>query len=154
MREPVLTHKEDYITGTKAAIAGGVTTILDMPNTQPPTISQTLLEQKIQMASGRAYSDFGIILGASRDNYHELESIDPSLIMCVKFFMAGHETTPTTMYHLGDLYKAFEILGRRNVLALVHAENQQLIDYLGSRYMMGQNIDEINYSRARDEVVV
>ena len=154
MREPGHTHKEDYVTGTKAAIAGGVTTILDMPNTQPPTISQALLEQKIQIASGRAYSDFGIILGASRDNTHELESIDPSLIMGVKFFMAGHETTPTTMSNLGDLYKSFEILGRRNLLALVHAENQQLIDHLSSRYLIGQDIDEINYSRARDEVVV
>ena len=154
MREPGHTHKEDYVTGTKAAIAGGVTTTLDMPNTQPPTISQTLLEQKIQIASGRAYSDFGMILGASRDNYQELQSIDPSQIVGVKFFMAGHETTPTTMSNLGDLFKAFEVLGRRNLLALVHAENQQLIDYLSSQYLTGQNIEDINYSRARDEVVV
>jgi dihydroorotase (multifunctional complex type) len=154
MREPGDTHKEDYLTGTKAAIAGGVTTILDMPNTSPPTINQNLLQQKVQMALGRAYCDFGIILGASRDNFKDIETVDPNLIMGVKFFMAGHETTPTTMSSLGDLYKSFEILAQRNILALVHAENQQLIDYLSSKYMVGDNINDLAYSQARGEVVV
>lgn len=154
MREPGDTHKEDYSTGTKAAIAGGVTTILDMPNTRPPTINYHLLKEKVQMASGRAYCDFGIILGASRDNLSDIETIDPSVIMGVKFFMAGHETTPTTMSNLGDLYKSFEILAQRNILALVHAENQQLIDYLSTKYMVGDTISGLAYSHARGEVVV
>lgn len=154
MREPGDTHKEDYSTGTKAAVAGGVTTILDMPNTRPPTINQDLLEKKIQAGSQRAYCDFGIILGASRDNFRDIETIDPRLMMGVKFFMAGHETTPTTMSNLGDIFKSFEILARRNILALVHAENQQLIDYFNSKYMIGDDLDASVYSQARGEVVV
>ncbi len=154
MREPGDTHKEDYSTGTKAAVAGGITTILDMPNTRPPTINYDLIQEKIRLATGRAYCDFGMILGASRDNFRDLETIDPSLIVGVKFFMAGHETTPTTITNLGDLYKSFEILARRNILALVHAENQQLIDYLSSQYMVGDNLDGLSYSQARGEVVV
>lgn len=154
MREPGLAHKEDYTTGTKAAVAGGVTTILDMPNTQPPTTTPVLLEEKIKLATGRAHCDFGLIMGGANDNLEALQTVDTSLIVGVKFFMAGHETTPTTMSDLGRLYQAFEILGQRDLPALVHAENQQLINHLAAQYMQSPGADGLAYSRSRDEIVV
>lgn len=153
MREPGLTHKEDRLTGTRAAVAGGVTTILDMPNTVPPTITQRLLEDKIRAAEGRSYCDYGFIFGGAQDNHAELEAVDPQLIVGVKFFTAGHETTPTTITDLGSLYAAFEILARRGLLALVHAEHQQLINHLSSRWLAEDEADGLAYSRARGEVV-
>lgn len=153
LREPGQTHKEDRLTGTRAAVAGGVTTVLDMPNTVPPTISRRDLENKIRDASGRSYCDYGFIFGGALDNLTELETIDPKLIVGVKFFMAGHETTPTTVANLGVLHAAFEILARRNLLALVHAENQQLIDYLQAQSPEGDAFDGVAYGRTRGEVV-
>lgn len=152
MREPGLTHKEDRLTGTQAAVAGGVTTILDMPNTVPPTITQQILEEKIRTAEGRSYCDYGFIFGGAQDNHTEIESIDPHLIVGVKFFMAGHETTPTTITDLGSLYAAFEILAKRGLLALVHAENQQLINRLSACWLADDKAEGEAYSHSRGEV--
>src|SRR5215475_8932051 len=58
MREPGLTHKEDYLTGTSAAVAGGVTTVLDQPNTNPPTTTIEALRLKEEGTAGRAHCDY------------------------------------------------------------------------------------------------
>lgn len=154
MREPGHTHKEDRLTGTRAAVAGGVTTILDMPNTAPPTTTKQLLQEKIRLAEGRSYCDYGFIFGGTQDNLTELETVDPRLIVGVKFFMAGHETTPTTITDLGSLYAAFETLAKRGLIALVHAENQQLINHLSTKWLADDDADGEDYSRSRGEVVV
>lgn len=68
LREPGATQKEDFETGTKAAIAGGYTQILDMPNNTPPTISPRALNQKIDLANGRIWCDLGFNFGATADS--------------------------------------------------------------------------------------
>jgi dihydroorotase len=68
LRQPGGTHKETYETGTAAALAGGVTTVLDMPNTEPPTTDGTTLRAKQEMAAAGACCDVGIFLGATVDN--------------------------------------------------------------------------------------
>ena len=65
LRSPGYSHKEDFFTGTLAALAGGVTTLLDMPNTLPPTASPTLLHQKAQLAAENAVCDVGLFVGAT-----------------------------------------------------------------------------------------
>src|SRR6266700_5956348 len=64
-RDPGATHKEDFLSGTQAALAGGVTTILDMPNTQPPTDSIAHLHEKIALAAKKAVVDYGFYFGAT-----------------------------------------------------------------------------------------
>ncbi len=67
LREPGFTHKEDLLSGTQAALAGGFTAVLDMPNTRPPTTTRTLLHEKRRRASQKAVCDVGFFVGASND---------------------------------------------------------------------------------------
>ena len=83
-REPGLTHKEDFFSGSKAAAAGGITTILDMPNTIPPTSTSELLEQKRELAK-KSIINYGFHFAATNDNLEELKKIKN--IASVKLFM-------------------------------------------------------------------
>src|SRR5437588_1267124 len=134
LREPGLEHKEDIPHGTRAALAGGYTTIFDMPNTKPPTTTVTRVGDQIKRYAGRSYTDFAINMGAAVEDIDELNKINKDLITGVKIFTAGHATTPTTIPHLGDIARIFEILGERKIMALLHAENQELVDYFTHKY--------------------
>lgn len=76
-REPGLEHKEDLHTGTKAAVLGGVTSILEMPNTKPPTTSAEAMADKVRRGHGRAYCDYGFFMGGTDENldWKNLEAI-------------------------------------------------------------------------------
>ena len=65
LREPGYTQKEDFYSGTAAALAGGVTTVLDMPNTQPPTATPARLHEKVMLAQAKAVCDVGLFVGAT-----------------------------------------------------------------------------------------
>ena len=134
LREPGLEHKEDIPHGTRAALAGGYTTVFDMPNTRPPTTTVSRVEDQIKKYVGRSYTDFAINMGAAVEDIDELKKIDRGLITAVKIFTAGHATTPTTIPHLGDIACIFEILGERRIMALLHAENQELVNYFTHKY--------------------
>src|SRR3954471_12964269 len=96
-REPGLEHKEDIPHGTRAGLAGGYTTVFDMPNVRPPTTTVTRVEEQIQRYTGRSYTDFAINMGTAVEDIDELRKIDPGQIVGVKIFTAGHATTPTTI---------------------------------------------------------
>jgi dihydroorotase len=155
MREPGMEYKEDIPHGTRAALAGGYTTILDMPNTRPPTTTAARLEEKIQRYSGRAYTDFAINMGTSVEDIDELRHIDKERITGVKIFAAGHATTPTTIGKISDIARIFEILGERGIMAIVHAENQELVDHFTRHYRdtLGRT-DAAAWSEARNPSVV
>lgn len=154
MREPGLTHKEDYVTGTAAAAAGGYTVFLDMPNTNPPTTTVERLHEKMDLARGRCAIDYAFIFGGAADNQHELATVSADQIVGVKFFTAGHETTPTTVADLGTLYRSLKILAGRDILALIHAENQSLIRALTDEVQASGRDDLAAYGEARGELVV
>lgn len=134
LREPGLEYKEDIPHGSRAAIAGGFTTIFDMPNTRPSTTTAARVKEQIARYTGRCYSDFAINMGTSLQDMEELREIDPRLITSFKLFAAGHATTPTTIPRLPDIARLFEIAGQRNIMMLVHAENQELLDYFTAHY--------------------
>ena len=71
-REPGLTHKEDLATASRACAKGGVTTFLEMPNTVPAAVTQTLLEEKLALAAHKALVNFGFYIGSSTCNLDEL----------------------------------------------------------------------------------
>lgn len=75
LREPGGTHKEDFQTGTAAALAGGFTTVLAMPNTDPPIVDLESLELASRLASSKACCDYGIFLGASEANLNSAASL-------------------------------------------------------------------------------
>jgi len=154
MREPGLEYKEDIPHGTRAGLAGGYTTILDMPNTNPPTTTPTRLAEQIQRYTGRSYCDFAINMGVARDSIGALHQIAKEQITGVKIFAAGHATALTTIPQLSELAEIFEILGQRAILALVHAENQELIDHFTRRERASGNSSPAAWSQARNLSVV
>lgn len=153
-REPGFEHKEDISHGTRAALAGGFTTVLDMPNTKPPITTIDLLHEQISRYKQKSYCDFAINFGSSVDDIPELEKVDPTEITGVKVFMAGHQTTPTTVTHRKDQERIWEIAGRRGFPVLAHAEDQELVTKHETFYKKQGRTDILAYSEARGEEVV
>ncbi len=155
LREPGLEYKEDIPHGTQAALAGGYTTVFDMPNTRPPTTTVQRVEEQIQRYTGRSYTDFAINMGTAVEDIDELKKIERERITGVKIFTAGHATTPTTIPHLSDIARIFEILGERKIMALLHAENQELVNYFTQKYRDDlQRNDPAVWTDARNTSVV
>ena len=88
-REPGLTHKGDLASESAAAVAGGITSIMDMPNTRPPTLDAAALQDKYLRAAGRCRANFGFYLGASNDNLAAIQSLDPKTAPGIKVFMGA-----------------------------------------------------------------
>ena len=93
-REPGPTHKEDLETGTRGAILGGIVALFEMPNTDPATTTQAAIEDKIDRATGRAWTDFAFYVGASPENAEELGTLERLPGCCgVKMFMGSSTGT-------------------------------------------------------------
>jgi len=88
-RDPGLTYKADIYTESKSAVAGGVTSFMDMPNTIPNTITQEVLEDKYQMAAGKSLANFSFYMGANNNNLDEVKKTDPTKICGIKVFMGS-----------------------------------------------------------------
>ncbi|MBO9715684.1 MAG: dihydroorotase [Pseudoxanthomonas sp.] len=88
-REPGLTHKGDIASESAAAVAGGLTSFMDMPNTNPPTLDAAALEAKYALAKGRAWGNHGFYLGASNDNLEAVRILDPKTAPGIKVFMGA-----------------------------------------------------------------
>ncbi len=155
LREPGLEYKEDIPHGSRAGLAGGFTTIFDMPNTQPPTTTVVRVKEQIARYTSRCYTDFAINMGTSLQDIDQLREVDPRLITSFKLFAAGHATTPTTIPHLRDIARIFEVAGQREIMMLVHAENQELLDYFTAHYRdtLGRH-DPAAWTEARNTSVV
>ena len=88
-REPGLTHKGDIATESAAAVAGGLTSFMDMPNTNPPTLDSAALEAKYALAKGHAWGNYGFYHGASNDNLEAIRALDPKAAPGIKVFMGA-----------------------------------------------------------------
>jgi dihydroorotase len=88
-REPGLTHKGNIYSESRAAVAGGVTSFMEMPNTVPPTFTQTLLEDKYQIASKTSLANYSFFIGASNDNLDEILRTDATKVCGLKIFMGS-----------------------------------------------------------------
>jgi len=88
-REPGLTHKGDFYSESRAAIAGGVTSYMEMPNSKPPTTNVEQLEWKYARAAETSAANYGFYFGATNDNIENIRALDPSLACGVKVFMGA-----------------------------------------------------------------
>ncbi|MFS8063060.1 MAG: dihydroorotase [Luteimonas sp.] len=88
-REPGLEYKADIATESAAAVAGGLTSFMDMPNTSPPTLDAAALQNKYDRAAGRAWGNYGFYLGASNDNLDAIRTLDPLTAPGIKVFMGA-----------------------------------------------------------------
>ena len=121
MRDPGLTHKEDFSSGSKAAARGGVTTFLDMPNTIPNTITKESLEEKKNMMLNKSYVDYGFHFGGSKaDNTEEIKQIINKAASTKIFFNAS--TGNMLVEDDKILYKLFEA----SKIVTVHAEEKKV----------------------------
>ncbi|GIV24358.1 MAG: dihydroorotase [Bacteroidia bacterium] len=129
-REPGLSHKGTFFTESRAALAGGVTTTLDMPNTAPPITSVARWEEKMRLLQGRSWTHYGCYVGATSDNLAELRRLDPRRVPGVKVFLASST---------GDLLVTEEAVVRRilqesPVRVLFHSESEALIQAARQRW--------------------
>lgn len=88
-REPGLTHKGDMASESRAAVAGGITSFMDMPNTVPNTLTSAVLKDKKQLAAGRSMGNYAFYLGASNDNLEAIKALNPKDACGVKVFMGA-----------------------------------------------------------------
>ncbi|HVG11439.1 MAG TPA: hypothetical protein VM843_00485, partial [Flavisolibacter sp.] len=124
-REPGLTHKASIYTESKAAVAGGVTSFMEMPNTQPPTFTQTLLEEKYARAAQCSLANYSFYMGTSNDNLEEvLRTNEKKERVCgVKIFMGS-----STGNLLVDNYLTLgKIFGGSELLIATHCEDEGII---------------------------
>ncbi|MCM4155408.1 dihydroorotase [Gramella sp. AN32] len=122
-REPGLTHKESIETGSKAAVAGGITSFIEMPNTLPQTTTIDLLEEKFQIAGETSYANFSFMFGGTNDNLEEIEKIDPKKVAALKLFLGS-----STGNMLVDDEKVLEKIFKKSpVLIAAHCEDEETI---------------------------
>ncbi len=133
-REPGLTHKGELYTESRAAVAGGITSYMEMPNTVPNTLTQELLEDKYQLAARRSLANYSFFMGASNANLDEVRRTDPKNVCGVKVFMGS-----STGNMLVDNAKTLEgIFSDSPMLVATHCEDEATIrrnmDLFNKRY--------------------
>lgn len=137
-RDPGLTEKADIHTESIAAVAGGVTSFMEMPNTKPQTTTIELLGQKMDIAAEKSVANYAFYLGATNDNLDQIGKVDPKTVCGVKVFMGA-----STGNMLVDNIKALEgIFAESPVLIATHCEEESIIrhnmELMRARY--GDNI--------------
>ena len=122
-REPGLTHKADIYTESRAAVAGGVTTFMEMPNTVPNALTQSLLEDKYQIANHSSLANYSFYMGVSNDNFDEVMKTDPQKVCGIKIFM-GSSTGNMLVDDQQTLEKLF---GNAPILIATHCEDEATV---------------------------
>ena len=122
-REPGLTHKANIYSESKAAVAGGITSFMEMPNTNPQALTQELLEDKYVIASQTSIANYSFFMGASNDNLEEVLKTDPKKVGAIKIFM-GSSTGSMLVDNRTVLEEIFK---KSPMLIAVHCEDEQTI---------------------------
>ncbi len=135
IRYPGHPEREDFITGSAAAAAGGVTTILEMPISVPPTWNVDLFEKRINMARGRSYVDIGFYAAGGYQAISHIEALAEAGAVGYKIFLhrpqkgREHEFEGLWAVETGQIYQAFETIAKTGLKACVHAEDDELLHY-------------------------
>ena len=137
-REPGLTHKATIDTESKAAVAGGVTTFIEMPNTVPQATTQKLLQDKFDIAEKTSFVNYSFMFGGTNDNLEELLQTDPKTVAGIKLFL-GSSTGNMLVDNLDVLEKIFS---STQLIISVHCEDEATIKKNTAHYkaLYGENI--------------
>ena len=122
-REPGLTYKEDIAHGSAAAVAGGITTFMEMPNTIPQTLTQELLEEKYAMGAASSVANYSFYMGASNTNVDEVLLTDPRTVCGLKAFL-GSSTGNMLVDNPETLERLFK---EAHLILAIHAEDEPTI---------------------------
>lgn len=137
-RDPGLTYKGDNYTESRAAIAGGVTSFMDMPNTKPQTTTIEDLERKFEMAQQKSFANYSFYLGATNENLNELKKVDSKNVCGIKVFMGS-----STGNMLVDNDKTLRsIFAETGMLIACHCEKEEIIQKNLAHYksLLGDDI--------------
>jgi dihydroorotase len=148
-REPGLTHKANIHSESRAAVAGGITSFMEMPNTVPNTLTQELLEDKYQIAAQNSLANYSFFMGASNNNLDEVLKTDTKNVCGIKVFM-GSSTgnmlvdNPVTLEHL---------FAQAPMLIATHCEDEATIQSNLAHYkqLLGENIPVKLHPKIRSE---
>jgi len=148
-REPGLTHKGDIATESRAAVAGGVTSFMEMPNTVPPVFNHDLLEQKYQLAENRSAANYSFYMGTSPDNYEEIMKTDLTKVCGLKIFMGSS----TGNLLVDDPLVLEKIFGNFTGLIAVHCEHEPTVRASTEHYkrLYGETATAALHPIVRDE---
>lgn len=130
LREPGGEHKEDFTTGTCAALAGGVTTVLAMPNTSPPIADRATFEEAIARAAAKAVCDYGLYIGATPHNAEEAAALSRRAV-ALKMYI-GSSTGDLLVDRFPAQIAHFEAYPADHIIA-VHAEDEAAVQYYAAR---------------------
>jgi len=122
-REPGLTHKANIYTESKAAVAGGITSFMEMPNTNPQALTEELLEDKYKIASETSIANYSFFMGASNDNLEEVLKTNPKNVGAIKIFMGS--STGNMLVDNKNVLE--EIFSKSPMLIAVHCEDEETI---------------------------
>ena len=148
-REPGLTHKGDIASESRAAVAGGITSFIEQPNTVPNAVTQELLEDKYQIASQTSYANYGFMMGGTNDNLEELLKTNPKNVPGIKLFLGS-----STGNMLVDNEEVLEkIFSSTKMLIAVHCEDEGTIKANVAKYKeeFGENIPVTAHHLIRSE---
>jgi len=148
-REPGLTHKGEILTESRAAVAGGVTTYMEMPNTIPQAVTQELLEQKYQRAAEVSLANYSFYMGATNDNLNEVLKTDPSEVCGIKVFMGS--STGNMLVDDDDTLS--EIFKNAPTLVATHCEDEATIqkNIEITRHRYGENVPISRHCHIRSD---
>ena len=137
-REPGLTHKGDIYSESRAAVAGGITSFIEMPNTKPQTTTMKKIEQKLEIASRNSVANYGFMFGGTNSNLDEIKKIDQNKVAGLKLFLGS--STGNMLVNKKEVIR--EIFKSSKLVISVHCEDELIIRknlniYLG---MYGKNI--------------
>lgn len=137
-REPGLTHKGDIASESRAAIAGGVTSFMEMPNTKPQTTTIDELDKKYELGAEKSYANYSFYMGATNDNLKELKKVNPKDVCGVKVFMGS-----STGNMLVDSRQTLQgIFAEIDMLIATHCEKEEIIQKNIAHYkqLLGDDI--------------
>lgn len=122
-REPGLTHKGDIASESRAAIAGGVTSFMEMPNTKPQTTTLDELNKKYDLGAEKSYANYSFYMGATNDNLAELKKVNPKEVCGLKVFMGS--STGNMLVDSKDALSS--IFAETGILIATHCEKEEIV---------------------------
>jgi dihydroorotase len=131
-RDPGLTHKADLLTESRAAVAGGVTSFIEMPNTKPNTLTMELLEEKYRLAANKSVANYGFLLGVTNENIDQVIEMDTDTLLAI---------TDDGLYFtkkgniLADNPEMLEkLLSNTSAIVAIHSEKEEIIEQNEAEY--------------------
>jgi len=151
-RSPGMSHKEDWATGSAAAAVGGVTTVFDMPNTDPATATPDDLARKRELAEADSLVDFGLYGLLGEHNLDQLAPLAEAGAIGYKLFL-GNTTGNLPCPNDGAVLEGFEILAGLGLRCSIHAENSPILFWRQNRLQQAGRNDPLAHLAARTDVV-